>query len=257
MTLMRQIFTNFLFIRLIRVICVPIFILQISFNSFAQKPKAFFSRVIDDSTKRGLPAATVFNKKSKAITISNNSGEFMIWASRGDSIEITSIGYKSITFACKFLDTTLHAKQDSRMLQAVIIRAKRDEKLKEEIKQFLKDPDAALAMKKKALSNLIDVRPSSSGTPGLAISIDAIWELFSKEGKSRRKLAALEQKDYKEYLIKARYSPQFVKSITNLKEEEIDVFMKFCDFTDDFILRATDYELTFAILQNKKLFKNE
>jgi CarboxypepD_reg-like domain len=248
---------NITYYKLERFLCMKYLLIFLLFPSTLLAQKAYISRVIDQDTRQGLPAATVFNKKSKAVSVSNELGDFMIWASKGDSIEISSVGFRSVTFACKLRDTTILLKQDAQLLKAVIIKAKREEHLKEEIALFLKDPDVALTMKKKALSNMIDVRPSASGTPGLAISIDALWELFSKEGKSKRKLAALEQKDYKEYLVKERFSPQFVQNITHIKSEELELFMDFCNFSDDFILRATDYELTYAILRYKKLFKGE
>ena len=234
---------------------LPFLLFLFANNIFAQK--AFFSRVIDQKTNQGLPAATILNKKSNVVTISNDAGDFMIWASRGDTIEITSIGYKTAKFACMFRDTTVRMKEDAQALKAIVVKAKRDEHLKEEIAQFLKDPDAATAMKKQIMRRMIDVRPSSTGTPGLAISVDALWDMFSKEGKMKRKLAELEQKDYKEYLVKERFNAQFVKNITHLEDSEIELFMSFCHFSDDFILRANDYDLTYAILRYKKIFKGE
>ncbi len=89
----------------------------------------------------------------------------------------------------------------------------------------------------------------SNGQPGMTLSIDALWEIFSKEGKSKRKLAGLQQKELEEYYLNARYNKEYVGYVTKLQGKDLDRLIEFCPLPKDFILRSTDYELTYAILQ--------
>ncbi len=223
-----------------------LFLFLLSFSTFAQKSYVL-GKAIDKVTKKGIPSATVVNKNTKQITRTSENGNFLVRASKGDSIKISSIGYKNagIEWDGVTMEPILEMKQDAIALQEVVVRDKRLEQIKKQIDELLAAPEASTKLKWKDISNLINTNTSTPGAIG--ISIDGLYELFSKEGKSRRKLAAMKQEDLRKLLVEYRYNTEYISFVTKLKGQELKNFMKFCNLPENFVLSANDYDLTFEV----------
>ncbi len=96
--------------------------------------------------------------------------------------------------------------------------------------------------------------PATPGlaNPGLTVTIPgpitAIYDAFSKEGKSKRKLESLESQDQKKVVAARRYNAKVVQQITSFKtDKEIQDFMLYCNLSVDFIVSSTEYDLYKAI----------
>jgi hypothetical protein len=85
--------------------------------------------------------------------------------------------------------------------------------------------------------------------------VTALYNLLSKEGKSRRKLRKLLEQEAFEKQIDFKYSPDIVSHITGYTGFDLYEFMEFCSFKKDFILNATYYQITQAILVKQKEFE--
>ena len=88
--------------------------------------------------------------------------------------------------------------------------------------------------------------------PGLTLSIPgpitALYDAFSKEGKSKRKLELLVNQDEKKVVAARRYNAKVIRQITTFKtDKEIQDFMLFCNLSVDFIVSSTEYYLYKAI----------
>lgn len=100
-------------------------------------------------------------------------------------------------------------------------------------------------------------RPATSSTPGLADPgltltipgpITALYDAFSKEGKSKQKLQLLVNEDQKKVVAARRYNAKVVQQITSFKtDKEIQDFMLYCNLSVDFIVSSTEYDLYKAI----------
>jgi hypothetical protein len=223
-------------------------------STFAQKSYVL-GKVIDKGTGKPVPSATVVNKETRQITKTGDNGNFLVRASKGDSIKITSVGYKAVGIAWDGvnLEPFIEMRQDAIALKEVVVRDKRSEQVKQQIEELMGSPEASNKLKWKDIANLINTNTSTPGTIG--ISIDGLYELFSKEGKSRRKLAAMKQEDLKKLLVEYRYSSEYISFVTKLKGQELKYFMKFCNLPDNFVLTANDYDLTFEVYRCLDEFK--
>ncbi|QTD38333.1 carboxypeptidase-like regulatory domain-containing protein [Polaribacter batillariae] len=73
---------------------LSILFISISFACFSQKNKTlFFGKIIDSSTV--VKNAHIINLNTKRGTFSNDRGLFEILASENDSLQISSIGFKT------------------------------------------------------------------------------------------------------------------------------------------------------------------
>lgn len=230
---------------------------------FSQKNRTVYGKVQDIDSKKPINSVTVTNGRTKQRAVTNEKGDFFIWAATGDSILVSSVGYKSagILWDGKSNEPVISMKLDAIALAEVVIKEKRIENLEKEIQDFLNNPYGSKEIRQEILRNMAKIggssNPSQAGGPAVAsISIDALYDLWSKEGKSNRKVADLKMEDARQFYIKLRYNALLIKHITNLKDEELTDFMNFCKLNDDFVLRASDYDLTYEILKCYKEFKN-
>ncbi|AFK03401.1 hypothetical protein Emtol_2263 [Emticicia oligotrophica DSM 17448] len=224
------------------------------FSASAQQSYVL-GKAVDKTTGKPVVAATVVNKNTKQITKTGDNGSFLVRASKGDSIKIASVGYKSAGIAWDGANTepVIEMKQDAIMLKEVVVRDKRLEQIKKQIDELMAAPEATTKLKWKDISNLVNMNTSTPGSIG--ISIDGLYQLFSKEGKTRRKLEAMKQEDLKKLLVEYRYNAEYVSFVTKLKGQELKNFMRFCNLPDNFVLTANDYDLTFEVFRCLEEFK--
>lgn len=239
---------------IIKKIFVFIYLFVLAFSGFSQE-KSVYGKVIDSSTKKGISTLNVLNKRSNQVVATNDAGDFYIRAMAGDSIIITSFGYnrKGILWDGKERNPVFEVKLQPFMLQELVVKDKKLSDLHKEIQDFLANPNDSKAIRNEILKSMLNTNTSQ---PGIGISIDALYDMFSKEGKVNRKLADMQFQDAKSFYADLKYNKQVVAQITHLQEEDLADFMVFCKPTQDFILNATDYELTFKILKCLGDFRN-
>ncbi|MCP9763494.1 carboxypeptidase-like regulatory domain-containing protein [Lacihabitans soyangensis] len=230
------------------------FLALLSFAAVSHE-RSVYGKVIDASTKKGISTLNILNKRSNQVVATNETGDFYIRAMVGDSIIITSFGYnrKGILWDGKDRNPVLEVKLQPFMLQELVVKDRKLSDLHKEIKDFLANPNDSKAIRNEILKSMLNTNTSQ---PGIGISIDALYEMFSKEGKMNRKLADMQFQDAKSFYADLKYNKQVVAQITHLQDEDLDDFMVFCKPTQDFILNATDYELTFKILKCLGDFRN-
>jgi hypothetical protein len=230
------------------------FLVLLSFVAVSQE-RSVYGKVIDSSTKKGISTLNILNKRSNQVVATNESGDFYIRAMVGDSIIITSFGYNrfGIVWNGKDRNPIFEVKLQPFMLQELVVKDRKLSDLHKEIQDFLANPNDSKAIRNEILKSMLNTNTSQ---PGIGISIDALYEMFSKEGKMNRKLADMQFQDAKSFYADLKYNKQVVAQVTHLQGEDLDDFMVFCKPTQDFILNATDYELTFKILKCLGDFRN-
>jgi len=124
----------------------------------------------------------------------------------------------------------------------VKITSKREQQLKKEIERILAEPEA-----KKNLSFGEAVALAQS-------PITLLYELFSKSAREDRKVAMLMQEKRRRELANYRFG-MIAGQATELSGDNLIAFRRFCDFSEEFLLLSTDYELTYETLQVWNVYK--
>lgn len=234
----------------------------IIFNGFSQSKIYIIGKIEDKDSKKGVKAARIYNMNAKAGSVTNDRGLFFIWAMPGDSVKISAKGYYNSGFVCKNItkDTTFYLGNDPTyvtQLDEVEVFGKKTEQMKREIRELLNEnPETG----KFEASSLLSTN-TSSGMGGAGISINAIYDYFSKSGKDHRKADYLSQQSKYQFYADWRLNPKLVGKLTGLVGNELDDFMKYLRsdkrIDNDYILKASDYELNATILTYFNAYKRD
>ncbi|WP_027302787.1 hypothetical protein [Rudanella lutea] len=227
-------------------------LLLIGFSPARAQGRYVVGMVFDQANQVGVNQVTVTNKRTLQRVRTNTAGRFFITALPGDSLIATSQtharagirwdGSDKPVITVNKLPYTIDRSYD---LAEVTVKAKRYEEVKREIQQLLAEPVASRTVTgEQAFDRLAD---------GAGVTL--LYEMFSKEAKGRRKAAVLAQEYRRQKLANERMR-LLVDQATDLKGSEVDQFIDFCDFVDDDVLQATDYDLIRAIQTRHKLFRS-
>ena len=208
----------------------------------AQTPRFIIGKVLDQESGVGVNDATVINPRTQAIGRTNASGAFYMDVKPGDSVIVTSPSHGRAglkwngTSKTPQLIMKRQLSDDIINLPTLTVRGRRESEVRKELEQLLREPEA-----KKNLSGeqIFDLAQSP---------VTLLYELFSKRAKAGRKAAVISQQHRKRML--ANYRVELItQRATDLQGETIETFREYCNFNDDFVLQASEYDLTFAVLQ--------
>ena len=204
-------------------------------------------RVIDPETLRGVDRASVMNLSTKHIVKTNTSGLFSILTGKGDSLIVTSLthGRNGIEWDGFTEEPTIYSRRLMKAIELpeVKIKTKRDEQLEQEIREILAEPERTTKLGGDRTLELIQ-------SP-----ISLLYEAFSRRAKSDRKVLVLMQQDRRRKLAEYRLS-MIAGRATDYRGNELEKFMYFCNFNQDFLLTSSEYELTYEILAAQKQYRS-
>ena len=210
----------------------------------------------------------VVNISGNEGTNSNRQGQFRISASRGDTVRFSGVGYSLYSYfvpvdrLSPVIPLHIVMKSDTILITGINIYPWPADvtAFKQAIlamdDQTPKMPDLKLNDPKyKAAGTLPGSPPSylpGMANPGLTYTIPgpitALYDAFSKEGKSRRKYEELVKSDQKKVVAARRYNADVVKLITHFtSDKEIQDFMLYCNLSVDFIISSSEYDLYKAV----------
>ena len=204
-------------------------------------------RVIDPETLIGVDRASVMNLSTKHIVKTNTSGLFSILTGKGDSLIVTSLthGRNGIEWDGFTEEPTIYSRRLMKAIELpeVKIKTKRDEQLEQEIREILAEPERTTKLGGDRTLELIQ-------SP-----ISLLYEAFSRRAKSDRKVLVLMQQDRRRKLAEYRLS-MIAGRATDYRGNELEKFMYFCNFNQDFLLTSSEYELTYEILAAQKQYRS-
>lgn len=199
---------------------------------------------VNDETGRPVGNFILVNQRTGSGTFC--TGNFSTKARQSDTLIISAKGFQAIRFC----------PADSQISAGTVLAftvQKLSVQLKEVAVHAIKTPSEV----RKDIDNL-GVRKTNTYQKVDAFSspITALWERFSKIEKQKREVAKLENDDRRAKILKDLFRNYISYDIIDLSDEEFDDFIRFLNFSDDFMRNSTDYELAQAIKSQYKAFKN-
>lgn len=199
--------------------------------------------VTDADSRVGLPSVSIWNKRTKTGTITNENGRYFLEAMPGDTIEFSMLSYVRSQFIVPSIGAvTQHVELKRQIfgLQGVNVRGRiyhRDSlAIRDEYGKYFD-------YRRPGAMDVLKTLPSS---PITALS----YLVPSKARKRKEKFGEQLQYWEKEKHIDYRYNPDLVQRLTKLESPELDSFMLAHRPSYQFLLNASDYDLMLFIKQS-------
>jgi hypothetical protein len=205
--------------------------------------------VFDKDSKERVASVNIRNTTTNLADYDNLKGEFKIKAVTGDQLVFSRQGYKPDTIKV----------QNKAPLAIYLVRLVIQ--LKEvTVRDSMETPEKRLEAIKSDYEKIYG--PSAnpewfSVAPygGAGLSIDAIYNAFSRSGRNAAKLRELIEQDYEQNVIDYRFNRTFVGNVTGLKDQELTSFM--FRYRPGFYTTQTmtDYEFITMIRANVRRYR--
>ncbi|WP_175538895.1 peptidase associated/transthyretin-like domain-containing protein [Mucilaginibacter polytrichastri] len=219
------------------------FLFGVVLNASAQQ-KPVDGVVFDKDSKERIARVNIINTRTKESLYNNLQAEFHLNVKTGDRLIFSKVNYANDTVTVKTLGSILvYLKATSIMLNQV------------DIHDTLKTPQERLAATKRDYTKIygsIGDRDILSFSPGggAGISIDALWNIFSRSGRNAEHLKTVIERDYHENVIDYRFNKTLVANVTGLKEPKLAEFMQRYRPGYYMVVTASDYDFIASIKAN-------
>jgi len=254
-------------VKILLITTIAVFCCNFSFSQFIKMDDRVIiaGYVLDEETNKPLIYTNISIKHRREGTISDTAGYFALSAKMYDTIRFSMLGYerKHVVIDEKAVERNepliVKMKTTAYMLPTVDIFEWRYNQLKYEVTTMnLPDDDYIYAQQnfpiKQAAISFYNRTDNSSA--GFSFSpITALYEAFSKEGKERKKLAELQEKDKVSQLIEERITMPQLKELTGFSDAEAYKFLDWCDFSADFINSMNAYNFIMVVKHKAEQYK--
>ncbi len=220
---------------------------MIGLNCFAQD-KPVEGIVFDKTNKERLASISVHDINNHITVYNNLKGEFKIKADVGDQLVFSRMDYHSDTIK-------VQNKEALAIYMAHLVVQLREVT----VRDSALTPDQQLEKTKEEYSKIYgpSLNPdffSNSDYGGVGISIDAIWNSISREGRNAANLRELIERDYEQHVIDYRFSRTLVGRVTGLKDAKLTSFMTRYRPGYFAVRTMTDYEFITMIRANYRRY---
>jgi hypothetical protein len=220
----------------------------LSVKAFSQE-RVMAGIVFDKSNKFRVAKVVVKNLTTGESVYDNLNGVFSINAGTGDLLVFSKSDYYDDTVKVEnHIPIAVYLSKPPNQLREVTIR---DTAMTPEKKLAATKQEYSRAYGLLANKDMIGV----GGTGGAGLSIDALWNSISREGKDAAKTRAYIERDYREDVIDYRFNRKLVTRITGLQDKKLTDFMQKYRPGYYFVLKATDYEFISSIKTNYRRYQ--
>jgi hypothetical protein len=219
----------------------------IAFGALAQE-RVVEGIVFDKVTTERIAKVNIQNARTRQSVYNTLKAEFKISAQTGDQLIVNKIGYYPDTIKVPAGSTLLiYLKPTAIQLRQVNIL---DTALSPQKRFLATRREYSKVYGSAAYSDLLSTSPGG----GAGISIDAIWNSISREGRNAERLRGVIERDYHEDQIDYRFNKTFVGNISGLKEPQLSDFMLKYRPGYYMVTSASQYEFINSIRTNVKRY---
>lgn len=220
-------------------------------------------RVINSLSGSPVVLAHVMNKTRREAAIADLLGCFKIPIGIGDTISITSLGFtsKSLYSWGQYVDDSIYytIRLTPRTYELKGVEFSWFSNYDKFLKGFLQlqlpvtkeeEQIARIAEYFKRSISSLNLMSLPQATSGGAFGKDWL-------AKQNEKLKAKLKQESQRRAIERKFSAGLVKTLTGLEGNEVFWFMEYCAFTDDYLQKATDYDIRLKVVDKFKLYKQD
>ncbi len=210
-----------------------------------------------DSENNPVTFAHIVNQRRKNKTITDSSGSFKILVVVKDTLRITGIGFTTKYIAVDkkpisdTLTNTIKLEKKVYDLPTVNVYELRWQIFKAEFMEQKVDEDKTAKRISSWMTNLVpsdELRLMFQAGRGVGFTIP----YKSKAERSKRKVAKLEKKYA---AISPKFNDKLITSLTGLQGKEIYKFLQYCNFSEEFLIHSSEYDIIIAIMRQWEDYK--
>lgn len=200
-----------------------------------------------DRENRNLPLTSlmIINKRTNNGMFADADGKFNLTILQTDTITFSAIGFKVKNICLK---DSLPKKQYT--IEVLL------QKISYDLKEVSVFAERSLDDIQKDINKLGKTSTYSvKGVDAIESPITALYERFSKFGIQKQKVAEWENADLKRDILKDLFRLYVKYDIIDLNDDQFDDFIKYLNLSDEFIQKATQFELVMAIKGRYESYK--
>ncbi len=224
-----------------------VFLTMFSFDSKAQNPcdsTMVISGWIFQGKNQVVPASMAVNRNSGGGAFVERDGSFLVRACEGDTLVFGAIGYYTV--------------------ERVVIKSMRNESLNITLRKLEVELATAEIFAPRTLNQIIkEIEALGYNEKDYRISdIDAfqspitfLYEQFSREERSKREVAELENTDKRRELLQELFSKYVDYEIIQLDPNEFKSFAEFCDPGDELLKEWSQYDFIIYVKRQFAIYR--
>lgn len=229
----------------VKMFALAIPVLFFSVSSFSQNLVTIKGHAYDNADKLPLSHLMVINKRTNHGVFADADGKFVLSVFKTDTLILSALGFQ-LKKIC-----LIDSVQKEQYLFSIPM-----EKLYYSLKAVRVFPIRTLNDIQSDINNLgVKKTYSLDGINALQSPITYLYERFSRFGKSKRKVAHLENEDLKRDILKDLFRLYIKYDIIKLNDDDFDTFIRYLNLSDDFMQNASQLELVMAIKGKYESFK--
>ncbi|AHM58321.1 hypothetical protein D770_00225 [Flammeovirgaceae bacterium 311] len=221
-----------------------------------QKGYIFKGQLVDADSGTAVTYAHIANPYKGTLTVSQASGAFTMPVEAGDTLLISNIGYvtRKIAVPAKPSEevVTIKLQPKTEQLEEVVITNFPSEARFKEQLLGLKLPDEGVALDlpvPDVAKRTVEGEPEGVTVFSHTGAITGFANKFNNKERGRQFKAKMAVEDQNKAFIATKFNKEVVQDITGLEDDEkLNEFMKFCVLPDDFLVKASTYEIHEAVL---------
>jgi hypothetical protein len=245
------------------VIIISILFFNIVFAHSLEYKQIYYGIITDSSSSEKIEFVHVINLSKNLATYSDNTGYFRIPFDVTDTILFTAIGYhnkKIIAFKSEKTSIKLIPKKYQIEEVSVGILGSYDQFKQKFLNLEIEDNTINIRglpkVKKKEVPDLENEDYISNPLFLLGNPISYFYYNFNKYEQSKRKVHELNKLDIEKRIIEKKFNREIVKTLTKLTDEmEINEFLDFCNFSHNYLLKTSEYDIQEALIKKFKEFQ--
>lgn len=231
-------------------------------------------KVIDADSLRPIPSVHVYVLNGETGTITNKNGFFSIRINPHDTLVLSEVSYQTKQFllpdslnkgrpyveiamqlrTVKLKEVVVYGQLNPAAVRRYLDNINNKKRADNPPDVFKKIPDAEPKSSPEARKHTVGLGSSLEGGAALEGVLTGLANLFNKRAQQQKRINKLlearknqeAQLAYQEF-IKSKFNENVVQEATGLTGRKLQRFLDYCNFTNEFIYSATEYEILAAI----------
>ena len=205
----------------------------------------FTGIVVGSDSTTVISDVHLYNQNNQYVGISDRDGFFSMFIARDHVVRFSAVGYQPLYFSMDkafqgelYYESIVLLKRTTALSEVTVYGKKQE-------RHFLEQEEPEKPFGEYGIG--VNPGPPRPIDPTLANPISMLYELFSKDGKERKKVEQLEKDSKTQKQIDARFEQTEIWEMTGLFGKKMKDFQSFCSFPSKFVLNASDYDFLIAV----------